>query len=488
MSKIRTRFAPSPTGRMHVGNLRTALYEYLIAKHENGTFILRIEDTDQERYVPEALDIIYNTMKLTGLNHDEGPDKDGGYGPYVQSERMKSGVYLEYAKQLIEKGEAYYCFCTKERLESLRASSTTESGKEIAKYDKHCLHLSKEEIEKNLADGVPYVIRQNNPEEGTTTFSDELYGDITVPNIELDDMILIKSDGFPTYNFANVVDDHLMNITHVVRGNEYLSSSPKYNRLYDAFGWEVPTYIHCPLITNEDHQKLSKRSGHSSFEDLLEQGFLTEAIINFVALLGWSPEDNREIFSLQELVEAFDYHNISKSPAVLDMTKLKWMNGEYIKAMDDEKFYEMALPYIKEVITKDYDLKKIAHMVQTRIEIFPDIRDHIDFFEELPEYDVAMYTHKKMKTNAQTSLEVLQEILPVLEAQEDYSNDALYQTLLKYVEQKGCKNGYVMWPIRTAVSGKQMTPGGATELMEVLGKEESLARIRKGIELLSQAQ
>ena len=485
MSKVRTRFAPSPTGRMHVGNLRTALYAYLVAKHEGGDFILRIEDTDQERYVEGAVDIIYRTLQKTGLIHDEGPDKDGGCGPYVQSERQAQGIYLKYAKELIDKGEAYYCFCDKERLEGLKK---VVAGKEIHVYDKHCLHLSKEEVEEKLAAGVPYVIRQNNPTEGTTTFEDEIYGDITVDNAELDDMILIKSDGYPTYNFANVVDDHLMGITHVVRGNEYLSSSPKYNRLYEAFGWEVPVYIHCPLITDENHQKLSKRCGHSSFEDLVEQGFRTEAIVNFVALLGWSPADNQEIMTLEELVEKFDYHHMNKSPAVFDYTKLKWMNGEYIKKMDFDKFYEMALPYIKEVITKDYDLKKIAHMVQTRIEIFPDIRDHIDFFEELPEYDVAMYTHKKMKTNAQTSLEVLQEILPVLEAQEDYSNDALYQTLLKYVEQKGCKNGYVMWPIRTAVSGKQMTPGGATELMEVLGKEESLARIRKGIELLSQAQ
>ena len=485
MSKVRTRFAPSPTGRMHVGNLRTALYAYLVAKHEGGDFILRIEDTDQERYVEGAVDIIYRTLQKTGLIHDEGPDKDGGCGPYVQSERQAQGIYLKYAKELIDKGEAYYCFCDKERLEGLKK---VVAGKEIHVYDKHCLHLSKEEVEEKLAAGVPYVIRQNNPTEGTTTFEDEIYGDITVDNAELDDMILIKSDGYPTYNFANVVDDHLMGITHVVRGNEYLSSSPKYNRLYEAFGWEVPVYIHCPLITDENHQKLSKRCGHSSFEDLVEQGFLTEAIVNFVALLGWSPADNQEIMTLEELVEKFDYHHMNKSPAVFDYTKLKWMNGEYIKKMDFDKFYEMALPYIKEVITKDYDLKKIAHMVQTRIEIFPDIRDHIDFFEELPEYDVAMYTHKKMKTNAQTSLEVLQEILPVLEAQEDYSNDALYQTLLKYVEQKGCKNGYVMWPIRTAVSGKQMTPGGATELMEVLGKEEALARIRKGIELLSQAQ
>ena len=485
MSKVRTRFAPSPTGRMHVGNLRTALYAYLITKHEGGDFILRIEDTDQERYVEGAVDIIYRTLAETGLIHDEGPDKDGGCGPYVQSERQAQGIYLEYAKKLIEKGEAYYCFCDKERLESLK---TTVAGKEISIYDKHCLHLSKEEAEEKLASGIPYVIRQNNPTEGTTTFEDEIYGDITVDNAELDDMILIKSDGYPTYNFANVVDDHLMGITHVVRGNEYLSSSPKYNRLYEAFGWEVPVYIHCPLITDENHQKLSKRCGHSSFEDLVEQGFLTEAIVNFVALLGWSPADNQEIMSLDELVAKFDYHHMSKSPAVFDYTKLKWMNGEYIKKMDFDAFYEKALPYIKEVITKDYDLKKIAKMVQTRIEIFPDIKDHIDFFEELPEYDVAMYTHKKMKTNAETSLEVLTEVLPILEKQDDYSNDALYATLLKYVEEKGCKNGYVMWPIRTAVSGKQMTPGGATELMEVLGKEESLNRIRKGIELLQAAQ
>jgi glutamyl-tRNA synthetase len=469
---------------MHVGNLRTALYAYLLTKHEGGDFILRIEDTDQERYVEGAVDIIYRTLQKTGLIHDEGPDKDGGCGPYVQSERQAKGIYLEYAKQLINKGEAYYCFCDKERLESLK---TTVAGKEISIYDKHCLHLSKEEVEEKLASGIPYVIRQNNPTEGTTTFEDEIYGDITVDNSELDDMILIKSDGFPTYNFANVVDDHLMGITHVVRGNEYLSSSPKYNRLYEAFGWEVPVYVHCPLITDENHQKLSKRSGHSSFEDLIEQGFLTEAVVNFVALLGWSPADNQEIMSLDELVEKFDYHHMSKSPAVFDYTKLKWMNGEYIKKMDFDAFYEMAKPYIREVITKDYDLKKIAKMVQSRIEIFPDIKDHIDFFEELPEYDVAMYTHKKMKTTADSSLEVLRDVLPILEAQHDFSNDALYTALCDYVAKKGVKNGYVMWPIRTAVSGKQMTPGGATELMEVLGKEESIARIKKGIELLERA-
>ena len=485
MSKVRTRFAPSPTGRMHVGNLRTALYAYLIAKHEGGDFILRIEDTDQERFMEGALEIIYRTLEKTGLVHDEGPDKDGGVGPYVQSERNATGVYLKYAKQLIEQGDAYYCFCDKERLESLR-SKVSETGTEIVVYDKHCLHLSKEEIEANLAAGKPYVIRINMPTEGTTTFHDEIYGDITVPNEELDDMILIKSDGYPTYNFANVVDDHLMGITHVVRGNEYLSSAPKYNRIYESFGWDVPVYVHCPLITDENHKKLSKRCGHSSYEDLLEQGFVSEAIVNYVALLGWCPEGTQEIFSLEELVEAFDYRHMSKSPAVFDIQKLKWMNSEYLKAMDFDRFYEMAEPYIKEVITKDIDLKKIAALVKTRIEIFPDIREHIDFFEELPEYDTSMYCHKKMKTNEETSLEVLRETLPLLERQEDYSNDALYNTLKSYVDEKGVKIGYVMWPLRTAVSGKQSTPGGATEIMEVLGKEESLARIRKGIEKLEE--
>ena len=482
MSKVRTRFAPSPTGRMHVGNLRTALYAYLIAKHEDGSFMLRIEDTDQERFVEGALDIIYRTLAKTGLVHDEGPDKDGGYGPYVQSERNAQGIYLKYAKQLIEQGDAYYCFCTKERLESLKSSV---GEKEIAMYDKHCLHLSKEEIEEKLANGEPYVIRFNMPTEGTTTFQDDIYGAITVPNNELDDLILIKSDGYPTYNFANVVDDHLMEITHVVRGNEYLSSSPKYNRIYEAFGWEIPTYVHCPLITNEEHKKLSKRSGHSSYEDLVEQGFLTEAIVNYVALLGWCPEDNREIFSLEELVKVFDYHHMSKSPAVFDIQKLRWMNGEYMKAMDDDKFYEMALPYLKQVITKDLDLRKIAGMVKTRIEVLPDIADLVDFFEAVPEYDVAMYTHKKMKTNPEISLEVLEKILPVLEGTEDYSNDAMYELLCGFAKENGYKNGQILWPIRTALSGKQMTPAGATEILEVLGKEESIQRIKAAIEKLS---
>ena len=482
MSTVKTRFAPSPTGRMHVGNLRTALYAYLIAKHEGGKFMLRIEDTDQERFMEGALDIIYRTLAKTGLVHDEGPDKDGGVGPYVQSERQAQGLYLKYAKKLIEQGDAYYCFCDKERLESLK---TEVAGKEITVYDKHCLHLSKEEIEANLAAGKPYFIRINMPTEGTTTFHDELYGDITVENNELDDMILIKSDGYPTYNFANVIDDHLMGITHVVRGNEYLSSAPKYNRLYEAFGWEIPKYIHCPLITNEDHQKLSKRCGHSSYEDLLDQGFLTEAIVNFVALLGWSPSSDNEIFSLEELVKEFDYHRISKSPAVFDMVKLRWMNGEYMKKMEDDKFYELALPYLKEVITRDLDFHKIAAMVKTRIEVFPDIKDQVDFFEKVPEYETSMYVHKKMKTNEETSLQVLREVQPLLEAQEDFSNDALFEMLSAYAKEHGYKVGYVMWPIRTALSGKQMTPAGATEILEVLGKEESLVRIQAAIDKLN---
>ena len=483
--KIRTRYAPSPTGKMHVGNLRTALYEYLVAKHAGGDFILRIEDTDQERFLEGAVDIINNTLKLAGLEHDEGPDKDKGYGPYVQSERMKTGIYLKYAKELVDKGEAYYCFCTKERLDSLKTEIV--EGKEISIYDKHCLSLSKEEVEKNLKEGKPYVIRQNNPTEGTTTFHDALYGDITVENKELDDMILIKSDGYPTYNFANVVDDHTMDITHIVRGNEYLSSAPKYDRLYNAFGWQIPTYIHLPLITNEEHKKLSKRSGHSSFEDLLEQGFLPEAIVNFIALLGWSPEDNNEIFSLEELIEKFDYTRINKSPAVFDVVKLKWMNGEYIKKMDDERYLKMALPVVDEVIKKDLNKEKIAMMCKTRIEVFPDIKEHIEFFETLPEYDVTMYEHKKMKSTLESSLEVLKETLPMLEAFDDYTNDSLYALLSGYVEGKQVKTGFVMWPIRTALSGKEMTPAGATEILEILGKEESLNRIRKGISLLERS-
>ena len=475
--KIRTRYAPSPTGRMHVGNLRTALYAYLIAKHADGTFILRIEDTDQGRFVEGATEIIYRTLEETGLLHDEGPDKDKGYGPYVQSERMRAGIYMQYAKQLVEKGEAYYCFCDQARLDSLKK---TVNGEVIMQYDKHCLSLPKEEVERRLAAGEPFVIRQNNPRTGTTTFHDEIYGDITVDNAELDDMVLIKSDGFPTYNFANVVDDHLMEITHVVRGQEYLSSSPKYNRLYEAFGWEVPVYVHCPTITNEQHQKLSKRSGHASFEDLIEQGFVSEAVVNFVALLGWSPEGDREIFSLKELAEVFDYSRISKSPAVFDMTKLRWMNGEYFKAMAPEEFYRRGEKYLKEYVTKPLDLKKIAEMVRTRVETFLDIREMVDFFNELPAYETELFVNKKSKSSLESSREILGEVLPKLEAVESWNNDALFELLKAYGEEKGYKTGLVMWPLRIALSGKLMTPAGATEIMDVLGKEESLARLREG--------
>lgn len=483
--KIRTRYAPSPTGRMHVGNLRTALYAYLIAKHADGTFILRIEDTDQGRFVEGATEIIYRTLEETGLLHDEGPDKDKGYGPYVQSERMRAGIYMKYAKQLVEKGEAYYCFCDQARLDSLKK---TVNGEVIMQYDKHCLSLSKEEVERRLAAGEPFVIRQNNPRTGTTTFHDEIYGDITVENAELDDMVLIKSDGFPTYNFANVVDDHLMEITHVVRGQEYLSSSPKYNRLYEAFGWKVPVYVHCPTITNEAHQKLSKRSGHASFEDLIEQGFVSEAVVNFVALLGWSPEGDQEIFSLKELAKVFDYRRISKSPAVFDMTKLRWMNGEYFKAMAPEDFYQRAEKYLKEYVERPLDLRKIAEMVRTRVETFLDIREMVDFFNAVPAYEVGLFVNKKSKSTRETSRAIFADVLPRLEAVKDWNNDALFALLKTYGEEKGYKTGLVMWPLRIALSGKLMTPAGATEIMDVLGKEESLARLREGQKKLDSAE
>ena len=483
MNKIRTRFAPSPTGKMHVGNLRTALYAYLIAKHEGGDFILRIEDTDQVRYFEGAVDIINRTLQLAGLEHDEGPDKDGGVGPYVQSERQAAGIYLKYANELIDKGHAYRCFCKAEELESMKR---VINGKEISIYDKRCSLLSREESDRRAASGEPFVIRFNMPSEGTTTFKDVIYGDITENNEELEDLILIKSDGYPTYNFANVIDDHLMGITHVVRGNEYLSSSPKYNRIYAAFGWDVPVYIHCPLITDENHAKLSKRSGHSSFEDLLAQGFLPEAVVNYVALLGWSPSDNREIFSLPELVEAFDYHHINNSPAVFDITKLRWMNGEYIKKMDPEQFYSAALPIMEKTLGGTYDTRKIAAMVQTRIETYEDIPEMIRFFARTEDYDCELFTNKKAKSTPESSLKILQETLPLLESQEDYSNDALYSALKALVDEKGYKVAHVMWPLRIAVSGRQMTPAGATEIMEIIGREQTLLRVGKAIQKLEQ--
>ncbi|MBR4314181.1 MAG: glutamate--tRNA ligase [Lachnospiraceae bacterium] len=477
--KVRTRFAPSPTGYMHIGNLRTALYAYLIAKHDNGDFLLRIEDTDKNREVEGAIDIIYNSLKLAGLKHDEGPDIGGPVGPYVQSERVKSGIYMEYAKKLVEKGEAYYCFCDEDRLSKLKK---TVNGEEISFYDKHCLSLSKEEVEANLKAGKPFVIRQNNPTTGTTTFNDDLYGDITVDNSELDDMVLIKSDGYPTYNFANVVDDHLMNITHVVRGNEYLSSAPKYNRLYDAFGWEIPKYIHCPPITDETHHKLSKRHGAASFEDMINLGLLPECIVNFVALLGWSPASNDEIFDLQKMTELFDYKRISKSPAVLDMTKLRWMNGKYIEAMPEDKYLEMAMPYVEKTITKSIDKKKIALCVKTRIEVFPDIPDKIKFFNEVdPNYNKNLYANEKNKLTKEESLSILKEVLPILEGTNDFSNDNLFATLKEFGKSKELKVGKLMWPIRIALSGLENTPAGATEIASIIGKDETIKRIKDAI-------
>lgn len=479
--KIRTRFAPSPTGYMHIGNLRTALYAYLIAKHEGGDFLLRIEDTDKNREVEGAVDVIYKSLKLANITHDEGPDKEGKVGPYVQSERVKAGIYMEYAKKLVESGKAYYCFCDEERLNSLKREV---NGEMISMYDKHCLSLSKEEVEKNLREGKPFVIRQNNPTTGTTKFTDVIYGDIEVDNSELDDMVLIKSDGYPTYNFANVIDDHLMGITHVVRGNEYLSSTPKYNRLYEAFGWEVPIYIHCPPITDENHKKLSKRSGSASFEDLVNQGYLTECIVNFVALLGWSPSENVEIFNLDEMIKIFDYKRISKSPAVFDKIKLNWMNGEYIKMMDDDEYLEKALPIIKNTITKNLDLKKIASFVKTRIETFLDIPEKISFFEELKDYDINLYENKKNKLDLNESKQILNEVLSLFETTDDYTNDNLFSKLSEFGKSKEMKTGKLMWPIRIALSGLENTPAGATEIASVIGKEETIKRIKSGIDKL----
>lgn len=479
--EVRTRFAPSPTGYMHIGNLRTALYEYLIAKSQGGKFILRIEDTDQERQVEGAVDVIYNTMRMTGLHHDEGPDIGGEYGPYVQSERM--GMYMDYAKELVEKGEAYYCFCTKERLESLKESNA--EGAAFAKYDRHCLGLSKEEVQAKLDAGVPFVIRQKMPDCGTTTFSDVVYGDITVENTELDDQILMKADGFPTYNFANVVDDHLMHITHVVRGSEYLSSTPKYNLLYKAFGWEPPVYVHLPAVMRDAHHKLSKRHGDKSFEDLVREGYVVEAIVNYIALLGWSPSGTQEIFSLKELEENFDMAGLSKSPAIFDIKKLTWMNSEYLKAMDFEKYYALAEPKLKEALgDTDLDLKKIAALLQKRLETLNDIPGLVEFFKTLPEYGTELYTHKKMKTNDEIALSSLEAALPVLENLADWNTTSIHDALMALVGELGIKNGQLLWPVRTALSGEPTSPGGAMELADILGKEESLRRIRKGIELL----
>ncbi len=481
--EIRTRFAPSPTGYMHIGNLRTALYEYLIAKSQGGKFILRIEDTDQERYVEGAADIIYNTLKMTGLHHDEGPDVGGAFGPYVQSERM--GMYMDYAKELVEKGEAYYCFCTKERLEALKATK----GEAFAKYDRHCYHLPQEEVQAKLAAGEPFVIRQKMPDEGTTVFQDMVYGEITVENKELDDQILMKADGFPTYNFANVVDDHLMKITHVVRGSEYLSSTPKYNLLYQAFGWEAPVYVHLPAVMRDAHHKLSKRHGDKSFEDLVKEGYLVEAIVNYIALLGWSPSDNTEIFSLKELEERFDIAGLSKSPAIFDIKKLTWMNGEYLKAMDFEKFYALSQPKLKEALGEtSLDCRKIAALLQKRLETLNDIPALVAFFKELPVYGTKLYTHKKMKTNDAIALTSLEAAIPVLKGLADWNETSIHDNLIALVGEMGIKNGQLLWPVRTALSGEPVSPGGAIELADILGKEESISRLEKGISLLRQEE
>lgn len=480
--KVRTRFAPSPTGYMHVGNLRTALYTWLIARNHGGTFILRIEDTDQGRLVEGAVDVIYKTMEECGLTHDEGPDVGGPVGPYVQSQRRD--LFGKYAKLLAEKGGAYYCFCQKDDSEE----ESSEENKTIVKHVCACRDLPLAEAMKR-AETEPFVIRQKIPQEGTTTFSDASFGDITVENKELEDQVLLKSDGLPTYNFANVVDDHLMGITHVVRGSEYLSSAPKYNLLYQGFGWEVPTYVHCSPVMRDAQHKMSKRHGDPSYEDLIREGYLTEAVLNYVALLGWSPKGEiaeKEFFTLVELAEAFDISGISKSPAVFDIQKLRWMNTEYMKKLSPEEFYQKAEPYLKSAIKNPaIDLKAVAALVQSRCEILSDIPERVDFLDTLPEYAPELYIHKKSKTNPENSLESLKAILPVLEGLENWTNEGLYATLTALAAEKEVKNSIILWPLRVAVSGKESTPGGATELCALLGREESVNRVKKGIELLS---
>lgn len=486
---IRTRFAPSPTGFMHVGNLRTALYEYLTARHDNGTFVLRIEDTDQERYVEGATDVIYNTLKMAGITHDEGPDIGGDYGPYVQSERKD--MYKPYAEQLVKSGKAYYCFCTKERLDELRKNAPEGT---VAGYDRHCRELSEAEVEANLKAGIPYVIRQKMPIDGESTYHDLVYGDITIKNDELDDQILIKADGFPTYNFANVIDDHTMGITHVVRGSEYLSSTPKYNALYEAFGWDIPTYIHLPLINgksvdeegNVTVSKLSKRHGSTGFMDLVNEGFLPQAIINYIALLGWCPAgeyENREIFSMDELIKAFDINGISKSPSVFDYDKLEWMNGEYIKVMESDEFLANAKPFYDEFNIDPANYALLEELLKPRITRFTQITEKLQFLKELADYDLSLFEHKKSKSTRETSVEALEAAIPVLEAA-DWDRDGLNEKIKKIAEDKEVKNSVVMWPVRIAAAGVAVTPGGCAEVLILLGKEESLRRIKTGLNRL----
>lgn len=472
---VRTRFAPSPTGYMHIGNLRTALYAYLTARRHDGVFILRIEDTDQERNVPEALAAIFKGLELAGLNYNEGPDKDGGYGPYVQSERLP--IYTKYAQQLLDNGTAYHCFCKK--------SDQPEAEDTPARQDP-CRHLSDVEIEEKLESGESFVIRQRIPEEGSTTFFDHVYGEITIENAQLDDQVLLKSDGFPTYNFANVVDDHLMAISHVMRGQEYLSSTPKYNLLYKSFGWEVPEYIHLPLIIKEDGTKFSKRLGDPSFEDLVQMGYLPEAIVNYIALLGWSPGNDQEFFTLAELEKIFGIDRINKSSAAFSFDKLTWLNGEHIRALTPEAFHALAAPYYPETLA-GIDARKISDLLQVRTEKLTNIPEMVAFFVEVPEYEIDLYTHKKSKSDPESSLQVLKAVLPILDELSDWDNNSLYIALKTFARDAELKVGTVMWPIRTALSGVPTTPGGATALAEVLGKDETLKRIEAGIEKLTTA-
>lgn len=481
MATVRTRFAPSPTGYLHLGGLRTALYTWLLARKYKGTFILRIEDTDQEREVEGAVDLIFKSMRLAGLTYDEGPDVGGEYGPYVQSERK--ATYLPYAMELVEKGAAYPCFCTKEELDARREEAVQKG--ETWKYDKKCLHLDKEEALRRMRSGESFVIRQNIPTEGVAGFDDVLYGHVEVPCDTLDDNVLIKADGLPTYNFANVIDDHLMGITHVTRGTEYLSSAPKYNLLYTALGWTPPTYIHLPVVMKDATRKLSKRYGDPSFEDLLAMGYVKEAIINFIALLGWSPGDDREFFTLDELVEAFDEKNLNKSPAIFNMDKLTWFNQEYIRKMPFDEYLAMAVPWFDKALQGlNMDYRRLAELMQGRTEVFNRIPDMVDFLRAVPAYDIELYTHKKMKTTPETAKEALRFVKPVLESVAAWDETAIHDTLMNAIQAGGHKNGAILWPLRIALSGLASTPGGAVEIAYLLGKEETLRRVRTAMELL----
>lgn len=484
MGSIRTRFAPSPTGYMHIGNLRTALYAYLVAKKDkDGKFILRIEDTDQGRLIEGATDIIFDTLKACGLKHDEGPDVGGEFGPYVQSERVRQGLYKDYAMKLVEMDKAHVCFCTEDDIQAQK--EVAEAKGESFIYRDPCKKLSKEEVKARIEAGEPYVIRQNIDPNGTTSFDDEVYDTITVDNATLDEMILLKSDGFPTYNFANVIDDHLMEITDVVRGNEYLSSTPKYNLLYEALGWEKPRYIHCPPVMKDEHQKLSKRNGDASFQDLVAKGYLPEAILNYIALLGWAPEEEREIYSLEELCEAFNVKRIGTSGAIFDIEKLKWMNGVYLREMGFERYRDLVDPYIKEAVKGPYDHTQIAHILKERVNILTEIPQMIDFFDELPDYDIELFTNKKMKTNPEIAKNSLIEAKRLLSSVSSWDHDTIHNGLIDLASSLGVKNGVLMYPVRVALSGKAFTPGGAIELSCILGKEETLRRIDIALDKLS---